>query len=97
MFVFDDADCEALIDRLGAPLQPAQREAFRQAAFAALAQMPCMGEGIAYRTLSGLFRQYFDPPCLVHRAPPSHPGASKAINQPPLGRTREWVRSRRIG
>jgi transcription antitermination factor NusG len=50
-----------------------------------LAQMPCMGEGIAYRTLSGLFRQYFDPPCLVHRAPPSHPGASKAINQPPLG------------
>jgi hypothetical protein len=58
----DDADPDIVISRLGAPLEPAARVAFRRAAEAALALLPCAGEGIVYRTLAPLQRAYFDPP-----------------------------------
>jgi hypothetical protein len=58
----DDADPDILIARLAGPLEPAARVAFRRAAEAALAALPCAGEGIVYRTIAPLQRAYFDPP-----------------------------------
>jgi hypothetical protein len=43
-------------------LAPDVRQAFRRAAEAALAVLPCAGEGIIYRTIAPLQRAYFDPP-----------------------------------
>jgi hypothetical protein len=58
----DDADPDILISRLAGPLEPAARVAFRRAAEAALAALPCAGEGIIYRIVAPLQRAYFDPP-----------------------------------
>jgi hypothetical protein len=58
----DDADPDILISHLAGPLEPAAREAFRRAAEEALARVPCMGAGAAYRAVAVLQRQYFDPP-----------------------------------
>jgi hypothetical protein len=58
----DDVDPDHIISRLAGPLEPAARAAFRRAAEAALAALPCAGEGIVYRTLAPLQRAYFDPP-----------------------------------
>jgi hypothetical protein len=58
----DDVDLDHIISRLAGPLEPAARAAFRRAAEAALAALPCAGEGIVYRTLAPLQRVYFDPP-----------------------------------
>jgi hypothetical protein len=58
----DDTDPEILISRLAGPLLPADRAAFRQAAEDALARVPCLGEGAAYRAVAGLQRAYFNPP-----------------------------------
>jgi hypothetical protein len=60
----DDTDVDRVISRLAGPLEPAAREAFRQAAEEALAHIPhaCWGEGLAYRVVAILQRQYFDPP-----------------------------------
>jgi hypothetical protein len=60
--ISDDVDPEILISRLAGPLEPAARAAFRRAAEAALALLPCAGEGIVYRTIAPLQRAYFDPP-----------------------------------
>jgi hypothetical protein len=58
----DDVDPEILISRLAGPFAPADREAFRRAAEAALARIPCWGEGAVYRAVSVLQRAFFDPP-----------------------------------
>jgi hypothetical protein len=58
----DDADPDILISRLAGPLEPTARAAFRRAAEAALAALPCAGEGIIYRIVAPLQRAYFDPP-----------------------------------
>jgi hypothetical protein len=58
----DDIDPDALIARLAGPLPPGVRQAFRRAAEDALAQVPCQGEGVFYRTLVPLQRAYFVPP-----------------------------------
>jgi hypothetical protein len=59
----DDADPDILISRLAGPLAtPADRAAFRRAAEAALACVPCWGEGAVYRAVAVLQRDYFDPP-----------------------------------
>ena len=55
-------DVEELINRLCGPLSAGDRGDFRRAAEAALAQLPCSGPGIAFRTLRELFRSYFHPP-----------------------------------
>jgi hypothetical protein len=57
----DDADIDLVISRLAGPLAPDVRQAFRRAAEAALAVLPCAGEGIIYRTVAPLQRAY-DPP-----------------------------------
>jgi hypothetical protein len=58
----DDADPDILISRLAGPLLPADRDAFRRAAEEALARVPCLGEGSAYRAIASLQRVFFDPP-----------------------------------
>jgi hypothetical protein len=60
--ILDDVDPDILICRLAGPLCPSIRPAFRQAAEAALACVPCQGEGIVYRTIAPLQRKFFDPP-----------------------------------
>jgi hypothetical protein len=64
MSIPDDTDVDRVISRLAGPLEPAAREAFRQAAEEALAHIPhaCWREGLAYRVVAILQRQYFDPP-----------------------------------
>jgi hypothetical protein len=62
MSIPDDVDPEHIISRLAGPLEPAARAAFRRAAEAALAALPCAGEGIIYRIVAPLQRAYFDPP-----------------------------------
>lgn len=62
MPLLNDVDPEILISRLAGPLAPADRVAFRQAAEAALARVPCWGEGAVYRAVAVLQRDYFVPP-----------------------------------
>jgi hypothetical protein len=98
--ILDDVDPDILICRLAGPLCPSVRPAFRQAAEAALACVPCQGEGIVYRTIAPLQRKFFDPPD-DHRAMwdithESH--SSKLIHAPPLGqgRDRRFTRHHRL-
>ena len=58
----DDLDVETLISRLAGPLARPKQEAFRRAAEDALARVPCLGEGVAFRVLAALQRAFFDPP-----------------------------------
>jgi hypothetical protein len=58
----DDVDVDSLIARLAGPLEPAARRAFRAAAEAGLARVPCQGEGAVYRAIAPLQRAFFDPP-----------------------------------
>ena len=55
-------EVDLLISRLAGPLDPSARRAFRQAAEAALANVPCAGEGSFYRAVAPLQRAFFDPP-----------------------------------
>jgi hypothetical protein len=62
-----DADVEDLIARLASGLAADDREAFRQAAEAALASSAqCWGPGSIYRTVVPLWRRYFHPPIDEH-------------------------------
>jgi hypothetical protein len=88
MSIPDDADPDVLISRLAGGLAPADRAAFRRAAEHALEQLPCAGEGLAYRTVAVLWRSYFHPP--THTAwDIEHELASlrrsKLANGPPVG------------
>jgi len=79
-----DIDAE-LITRFCGALNVGDRADFRRAAEAALAQLPCSGPGIAYRTLWDVFRQYFHPPDdHVAGATPRHRGG-KLVAGPPIG------------
>jgi hypothetical protein len=97
----DDADPDILISRLAGPLAPADRVAFRRAAEAALAQVPCWGEGAVYRAVAVLQRNYFVPPDDTRASwDISHerPYTSKLIDRPPLehGRDRRFTRHLRL-
>jgi hypothetical protein len=96
MSIADDADPDALISRLAGPLSPPAREAFRRAAEAALAGIPCPGPGAAYRALAALQRDYFTPPA-DHRASwdiVHEPRVSKLIGAPPIEHDRGLRRTR---
>jgi len=79
----DDADPDVLISRLAGGLAPPDRDAFRRAAETALAQLPCAGEGLAYRTVAMLWRSYFHPPADAS-FDVSHERRSKLTNKPPI-------------
>jgi hypothetical protein len=86
---FTAEDAHLLVAELGASLSPPQYAAFETAARSALAAIPCLGVGVAYRTLVGLQRQYFDPPLdpRVANTGGRHyrTGNSKLANLPPIG------------
>ena len=89
MLISDDAD--ALISRLAGPLAPPAREAFRRAAEDALARIPCLGEGAAYRVVAALQRAFFVP-IDDHRAGwdiLQRPRVTKLTKAPPIAHGRE--------
>jgi hypothetical protein len=91
MPISDDADADALISRLAGPLAPPAREAFRRAAEDALARIPCLGEGAAYRTVAALQRAFFVP-IDDHRAGwdiLQRPRVNKLTKAPPIAHGRE--------
>jgi hypothetical protein len=90
-------DAETLISRLSAPLEPADRSAFRHAAEVALAAPGIWGEGLAYRVLVPLWRQYFHPPpddrsTSWDIANERSHGPTKLIGAPPIGHSRRNAR-----
>jgi hypothetical protein len=98
----DDVDAEQLIARLAGPLSPSDRAAFRSAAKAAIEQIPCAGEGLIYRVVSGLWRSYFHPPeDTSWDIAQELPRNSKLANAKPVGRDdprvgrRGWIDGRR--
>jgi hypothetical protein len=55
-------EIDQLLSELSASLTPPQHFAFCTAARAALAAVPCLGPGAAYRLLADLQKFYFEPP-----------------------------------
>src|SRR5262249_15459875 len=80
-----DADFEQLISRFCGALLPCDRAAFRSAAEAALGQIPCAGEGVCYRILRDVFRQYFRPPPDPRGHEPRHYRESRLRSLPAVG------------
>jgi hypothetical protein len=78
-----DPDLDALISRLAGPLLPADRAAFRAAAESALTG--CSGEGLAYRILRDVWRDYFHPPPDPRVGQTRRLGASKLASAEPIG------------
>ena len=77
------AEIDELVSQLSASLTPPQHDAFLDAARTALADIPCLGEGLAYRILVPLF---FDPPLDVRTAAgPRHHKPNKLNSLPPVG------------
>jgi hypothetical protein len=88
MLIPDDATPDALISRLAGGLAPADRAAFRRAAEHALEQISCVGEGVVFRVVSGIWRGYFHPPTytgwdISHELESMR--RSKLANGPPIG------------
>jgi len=78
-------EVDDLVQQLSHSLEPPQRHAFIDAARTALESIPCLGVGVAYRTLAGLQRQFFDPPCDRVAYGPNHYKPSKLIAAPAIG------------
>jgi hypothetical protein len=80
-------DVELLISELSASLTPPQRHAFLDAARAALAATGCSGCGHAYRILTLVQRQYWDPPAdnIEAHAGARHHRSSKLRDLPAVG------------
>jgi hypothetical protein len=55
-------DCHTAIERAARPLDPQRRDAFVAAVLDALATVPELGEGAAFRTIRALQREFWDPP-----------------------------------
>jgi len=80
-------DVDLLLSELSASLAPPQYAAFLVAARAALANVPCLGPGNAFRLLATLQRSYFDPPPDARHANlgARHYRPSKLTAAPPIG------------
>ena len=80
-------DVDLLLSELSASLAPPQYAAFLVAARAALANVPCLGPGNAFRLLATLQRSYFDPPPDARHANlgARHYHPSKLTAAPPIG------------
>jgi hypothetical protein len=85
MSIPDDADPELLIERLGGPLPPSARAAFRRAALDALTRVPCLGEGAIYRAVAALQRAYFSPPDTRYDSRRDDVRNNKLTSGPPIG------------
>jgi hypothetical protein len=81
-------DTELLISHFCGSLDPADRDAFRHVAEAAVAESDCWGEGQIYRTITELWRGYFrPPPDMRHVTNHSPIRRTKLIQAPPIGRS----------
>ena len=81
-------EVDLLVVQLAASLEPPQHAAFIDAARTALADIPCLGPGSAYRVLVPLQRRFFDPPDdAVEAHAPKHyrAGSTKLASLPPVG------------
>jgi len=80
-------DVDLLLSELSASLAPPQYAAFLVAARAALANVPCLGPGNAFRLLATLQRSYFAPPPDARHANlgARHYRPSKLTAAPPIG------------
>ena len=83
-------EIDELILQLGASLAPPQHHAFIAAARTALAGIPCIGPGSAYRVLAPLQRRFFDPPSDARAiAGPHHNRGSRSNTLPAIGAVEE--------
>jgi hypothetical protein len=79
-------EVDDIVQQLSYSLEPPQRHAFIDAAQVVLGSIPCLGVGVAYRTLVGLQRKYFDPPCdRVAYGPQHYRRPTKLTSLPPVG------------
>jgi len=79
-------EVDLLVVQLAASLEPSQHYAFLAAARTALAGIPCLGPGSAYRVLAPLQRRFFDPPADTRAlAGPRHHQPNKLNSLPPVG------------
>jgi hypothetical protein len=78
-------EVDLLVIQLAASLEPPQHAAFIDAARTALADIPCLGPGSAYRILVPLQRRFFDPPEDRVAYGPSHHKPNKLNSLPPVG------------
>jgi hypothetical protein len=78
-------EVDLLVVQLAASLEPAQHYAFLAAARTALAGIPCLGPGSAYRVLAQLQRGFWDPPVDRVAYGPSHHKPSKLNSAPAIG------------
>jgi hypothetical protein len=89
MFVLPD-DVDLLVVQLAASLEPPQHAAFIDAARTALADIPCLGPGSAYRILVPLQRRFWDPPADSRTiAGPHHNRGSRSNTLPAIGAVEE--------
>jgi hypothetical protein len=81
-------EVDLLVVQLAASLEPPQHAAFIDAARTALADIPCLGPGSAYRVLVPLQRRFFDPPSdtIEAHAPKHYRRPTKLSSLPPIGR-----------
>jgi hypothetical protein len=80
-------EVDLLVVQLAASLEPPQHAAFIDAARTALADIPCLGPGSAYRLLVPLQRRFFDPPddAVEAHAPRHYRRPTKLSSLPPVG------------
>jgi len=79
-------EVDLLVVQLAASLEPPQYAAFIDAARTALADIPCLGPGSAYRILVPLQRRFFDPPeDRVAYGPQHYRRPTKLSSLPPVG------------
>jgi len=84
------AEIDELVLQLAASLEPTQHHAFIAAARTALAGIPCIGPGSAYRVLGPIQRQSFDPPSDARAiAGPHHNRGNKLYALPAIGAVAE--------
>jgi hypothetical protein len=77
------ADIESLLWLYSHQLPDHRQAEFCRAAESALARLACLGPGVTYRTLAGLFSNYFVPPISDsdhHQGARKHRRSSKLIS-----------------
>src|SRR5262249_51075955 len=79
-------EIDGILIELSASLEKARRVAFVEAARAALAGVPGLGPGAAYRLLVPIQRAHWDPPADdMRREGARHLRSSKLADGPPIG------------
>jgi hypothetical protein len=79
-------EVDVLLNQLAASLTRSRHDAFLDAARTALAGIPCLGEGLAYRILVPIQHRFFDAPLDTRvAAGPRHHRPNKLNTKPAIG------------